>query len=143
MPSRASTPHAVLAVVAVVASAWALVLAAPAESRAAAPFACGVRYSITPATPGVVVAIVIDNRTASAVTGWTLTYSYTGYQTLAQGWNGIWSQSGQEITVRDAGWNATIPANGSVYTGAQFHRYLGSDDRPTGFVVNGTACTIL
>ncbi|WP_246108186.1 cellulose binding domain-containing protein [Saccharothrix saharensis] len=130
-----------LALTGIALSAWAPVLAAPAESRAATPFACGVQYSITPATPGVDVAIVIDNRTASAVRGWTLTYSHTGYQTLVQGWNGVWSQSGGKITVTDAGWNATIPAGGGVYTGARFHRYPGGSDGPAGFVVNGTACT--
>jgi endoglucanase len=145
MLRRASRSHVVLAVIGVVVSAWALVLAAPAESRAVAPapFACGVQYSVVPATPGFIVAIVINNRTASAVTGWTLTYSYTGYQTLARGWNGIWSQSDKKITVTDAGWNGTIPAKGAVYTGAQFYWYFGSNDRPTEFVVNGMACTTM
>ncbi len=84
--------------------------------------------------------VTITNSGTTAVNGWTLTYSYSGNQTLAGGWNGQWSQSGSNITVRNAAHNAGIAANGgSVSTGAQF-TYSGTNTAPTSFAVNGITC---
>src|ERR1700721_1753159 len=40
---------------------------------------------------------ITDNGTA-AITGWTVTYTYAGNQTLANGWNGNWAQSAKTAT---------------------------------------------
>ena len=45
------------------------------------------------------IALDIVNNTDTEIDGWTLTYAYSGNQKLGNGWNGTWSQSGQNITV--------------------------------------------
>lgn len=128
----------------VVASACAAVVlsAAPVSgaSTEAAAFTCRVDYTAKDWGSGFGVSVTIANLGTTAVNGWTLTYSYAGNQTLQQGWNGLWSQSGKQITVRNETWNGTIAAGGSVQPGANFS-YSGSNGTPAEFAVNGAACT--
>jgi endoglucanase len=107
---------------------------------AAAAFACRVDYSTNDWGAGFSATVSLSNLGASAVNGWSLTYSYTGNQTLQQGWNGVWSQSGKRVTVTNAAWNAAISAGGSITASANFS-YSGSNAKPTDFAVNGAACT--
>ncbi|PRY36654.1 cellulase family glycosylhydrolase [Umezawaea tangerina] len=134
------------AVLAVLGSAATLVCAALVAatgsyaSSTSAAFACKVDYVAKDWGSGFGATVTIGNLGSSAVTGWALTYSYSGNQALQQGWNGVWSQSGKKITVANTTWNATIPANGSASAGANF-AYSGTNTAPTDFAVNGVACT--
>ena len=109
-------------------------------TAAAAAFACRVDYSVNDWGSGFGVNVTISNVGTSTANGWTLTYSYTGNQTLQQGWQGIWSQSGKQVTVTNETWNAAIPPTGTVKPGANFN-YSGTNATPTDFAVNGAACT--
>ena len=55
-------------------------------------------------------------------------------------WNATDTQSGEQVTVTNASYNATIAAKGSVtvgFTGS----FTSSNAAPASFTVNGTACT--
>src|SRR5271156_1581997 len=39
--------------------------------------------------------LTVTNNGTTAITGWTVTYSYAGNQTLQSGWSGNWTQSGK------------------------------------------------
>jgi Glycosyl hydrolase family 48/Cellulose binding domain/Bacterial Ig domain len=109
----------------------------PAAAAAAA--GCNVAYSIQSQwSTGFVVSITITNL-GPAITSWTLGYSYSGNQTLSNGWNGTWTQSGQNVTVANANFNGSVATNGTVNFGAQFS-YSGTNTNPTAFTVNGVAC---
>jgi hypothetical protein len=45
------------------------------------------------------------------------------------------------VTVRNLSWNGAIAAGSSAAFGFQGN-YSGTNARPTGFTLNGTACTI-
>jgi endoglucanase len=101
---------------------------------------CSVAYSVQSQwSSGFVVSITITNL-GSPITSWTLGYSYSGNQQVANGWNGTWSQSGQNITVTNASYNGSVATNGTVNFGAQFS-FSGTNTNPTAFTVNGTQCT--
>ncbi len=101
---------------------------------------CSVAYSIQSQwSSGFVVSVTITNL-GSPITGWTLGYSYSGNQQVTNGWNGTWSQSGQNVTVTNASYNGSVATNGTVNFGAQFS-YSGTNTNPTAFTVNGTQCT--
>ena len=121
-------------------AAAALVSAPTGDAEAAATFACRVEYSSNDWGAAFGVTVKISNLGTSQASGWTLTYSYTGNQTLQQGWHGVWAQSGRQVTVTNETWNATVPAGGSVTPGANFS-YSGTNTTPTDFAVNGAACT--
>ncbi|WP_049578657.1 glycoside hydrolase family 48 protein [Streptomyces sp. SBT349] len=108
------------------------------EARAADP-ACQVEYSANDWGSGFTADVTVTNEGTAAIDGWTLSYAYAGNQRLAQGWNGVWSQSGQNVTVQDAGWNGTVAPGASVSSGANF-TYSGTNTAPTVFSVNGSVC---
>ncbi|GAA3464415.1 cellulase family glycosylhydrolase [Saccharothrix longispora] len=129
------------AVVSIVSTALMAAGGSWASGTSAAPaFACRVDYATNDWGSGFGADVTIANLGASAVNGWTLTYSYTGDQTLQHGWSGAWSQSGRKVTVTNTSWNGTIPAKGSVRAGANFS-YSGGNAKPTDFAVNGAPCT--
>ena len=101
---------------------------------------CSVAYSVQSQwSTGFVVSITITNL-GSPMTSWNLGYSYSGNQQVTNGWNGTWSQSGENVTVTNASYNGSVATNGTVNFGAQFS-YSGTNTNPTAFTVNGTQCT--
>ncbi|MGP3775222.1 glycoside hydrolase family 48 protein [Streptomyces sp. SDT5-1] len=114
-------------------------LAALPTSAQAAAVECSVDYRTNDWGSGFTAELTITNRGSAALDGWTLGYAYGGDQKLSNGWNGVWSQSGRNITVKDAGYNGRIAPGAATSTGAQFS-YSGSNSAPTNFTINGTAC---
>ena len=114
-------------------------LPAPHAAAPAATAACTVNYSVNQWNTGFTAAITITNN-GPAITSWTLAYSYTGNQTLSQGWSGNWTQSGKNVTVTNASWNGSLATNASTQIGANFS-YSGTNTAPTVFTINGTTCT--
>ncbi len=109
-----------------------------APGTANASVRCGVDYTKNDWGSGFTASITLHNL-GDRLDGWTLTYSYTGNQTLTQGWSGNWSQSGKTVTVANAAWNGTLATGGSTQIGANF-AYSGTNTDPTSFAVNGTPC---
>ncbi|MCL6589609.1 MAG: endo-1,4-beta-xylanase [Firmicutes bacterium] len=91
---------------------------------------------------GATINVTITNNTTAAVNGWTLAFTFPGNQTITNLWNGAYTQSGASVSVKDAGYNATIGANGgSVNFGFNLN-YSGTNAKPTSFTLNGTTCTV-
>ncbi|MCL6588591.1 MAG: cellulase family glycosylhydrolase [Firmicutes bacterium] len=84
--------------------------------------------------------VTIRNNTATAVNGWTLNWAFPGNQTITNLWNGTYTQSGASVSVKDAGYNATIGANGGTVSFGFGMNYSGTNAKPTAFTLNGTAC---
>ena len=108
--------------------------------------ACRVNYTISPQnTSQFGATISIINNGTTALSGWSLTWTFANGQTIASSWNGAVSQSGGNVTVSEqAGqtWQ-NIPAGGS-YTGFGFNgTWNGTTNAvPTAFSLNGVACTV-
>ncbi|MER5641155.1 glycoside hydrolase family 48 protein [Kitasatospora sp. NPDC002227] len=114
-------------------------LTAPA-AEAAAGVSCNVGYALgNDWGSGFTANVTITDTGTTPVNGWTLGYSYTGNQTLQNGWNGTWTQTGRAVTVTNPTWAATINPGASVSAGANFS-YSGTNTAPTTFTVNGTTC---
>ena len=79
-------------------------------------------------------------RLAADVAGRSATPT-RGNQQLAQGWNGTWSQTGQNVTVTNASWNGSLATNGTVQPSAPTSTTRGTNTSPTAFTLNGVACT--
>src|SRR5438105_10983075 len=114
-------------------------LAVAGAMPASAATGCSVNYSLQSSwSTGFVVSITITNL-GSPMTSWSLGYSYSGNQQLGNGWNGTWSQSGENITVTNASYNGSVATNGTVNFGAQFS-YSGTNTDPATFTVNNVTC---
>jgi endoglucanase len=124
------------ALLALVLGAFGIVVVATAPAHAAVR--CSVDYTANDWGTGFTASITLHNL-GDRLDGWTLTYAYTGNQTLTQGWSGTWSQSGRTVTVTAASWNAALATGASTQVGANFG-YSGTNTAPTSFAVNGDPC---
>ena len=96
----------------------------------AATSSCSAAYSVqSDWGSGFTASLTITNNGTAAITGWTVTYAYAGNQTLANGWNGTWSQSGKTVTVANASYNGSLAAGASTTAGANFN-YSGTNAAP-------------
>src|ERR1700689_778309 len=73
---------------------------AAAVPAVAATSSCAAAYSVTTDWgSGFTASLTITDNGTTAITGWTVTYSYAGNQTLSSGWNRAWNQPGKGVTV--------------------------------------------
>ncbi|WP_354637748.1 glycoside hydrolase family 9 protein [Kitasatospora camelliae] len=115
--------------------------ATEADDDTAPPAAsCSVGYRVDRAwTGGFTATVTVRNTGSSAVSGWTLTWSFPGDQRITNAWNATVAQSGAAVTARDGGWNGTLAPGGSASLGFQA-TYGGDNPAPTAFRLNGTPC---
>ncbi|XVU28588.1 cellulose binding domain-containing protein [Actinoplanes sp. CA-054009] len=120
------------------AAATAITAAVALPASAAA--GCRVAYTIGSQWPGGFGANVTITNLGDPLTSWALVWSYANGQTVTQAWNTALTQSGSQVTARNAGYNGSVATNGTVsfgFNGAA----SGTNAVPTAFTLNGTACT--
>ena len=103
---------------------------------------CKVVYATSPQNSSAFgAAISIQNTSATAWSSWTLTWAFANGQTVASLWNGIETQSGANVTVKNEPYNGSVAA-GSTLTGIGFNgTWNGTTNAiPAAFAVNGTTC---
>jgi endoglucanase len=101
---------------------------------------CSVTYKVDSQwNAGFTATVTITNRGA-AVNGWTLGFAFSGNQRISSAWNATATQSGSAVSVRDGGWNATIPTAGTASFGFQA-TYSGTNAAPSAFTLNGSNCS--
>ncbi len=101
-----------------------------------------VTYTMNDWGSGATVNVTIQNNTSTAVNGWTLAWTFPGNQTITNLWSGSYTQSGASVSVKDAGYNANIPANGGTTNFGFNINYSGTNAKPTSFTLNGVACQV-
>ncbi|MFE1794056.1 glycoside hydrolase family 9 protein [Streptomyces sp. NPDC059525] len=102
---------------------------------------CTVAYRIDNAWGnGFTATVSVKNTGTSALSGWTLGWSFAGDQRIGNAWNATVNQSGSTVTARDAGWNATLEPGGSASFGFQA-TYAGTNAPPARFTLNGAPCS--
>ncbi|WP_434442964.1 cellulose-binding domain-containing protein [Lentzea sp. E54] len=120
---------------------WAQDCSTPTPSSSAPPPPCVVVYRINGQWTGAFQAdVTVRNVSGALVNGWTVRWRFADGQTVTQMWNGTVSQSGADVTVTDAGYNALIVVDGSVSFGFN-GSVSGSNSAPGSFTLNGVSCT--
>jgi glucose/arabinose dehydrogenase len=105
-----------------------------------APAACAVRWEVNQWSDGFTANLGLTNRGA-ARTGWTLTWTFPGNQQVSSSWNSTVTQTGAQVTARNATWNGDLPAGGTVSFGFQA-TYSGTNARPADVRLDGVACAV-
>ncbi|HKT04386.1 MAG TPA: cellulose binding domain-containing protein, partial [Rugosimonospora sp.] len=105
---------------------------------AGAATGCQVTYQTDQWTGGFTASITL-NVGPTAVSAWTLTWSYTAGQQVSSAWNATVGQSGGAVTARNMSYNGQVAAGGSVQFGLQ-GTFTAANPAPTDFALNGTAC---
>jgi cellulose 1,4-beta-cellobiosidase len=106
--------------------------------------ACLIDYVISPQNTSAFGATITMNNTGStALSSWTLTWTFPNGQTIASLWNGDAAQSGANVTVTNESYNGSIPTGGS-YSGVGFNGTWNgvTNSVPTSISLNGVACTV-
>jgi hypothetical protein len=109
-------------------------------NSAQAAAGCRVDYAVPSSWTGGFTANVTITNLGDAVNGWTLTWSFTAGQTVTQLWNGLVTQSGAQVSVTNASYNASIATGASTAFGFN-GTWNGTNPTPTSFSLNGTVCT--
>jgi hypothetical protein len=127
---------AAVAGTAVLGAGAALIAGVPAHAAAG----CTVVYKVQSQWPGGFTGDIQITNSGDPVSSWKLEYDFPdASQKVSQGWNGVYSQSGQHVTINNASWNGGIGTNATIGTG--FNGTFGSANPvPTAFTLNGTAC---
>jgi hypothetical protein len=111
----------------------------------APPRTCKVTYTATDwgNGSGFTGAVTIANTGTTAITGWTLRFTFPAGQRVVQGWNAAWTQpaGSADVTATDLGWNAAIQPNATVNIGFS-GSYSGTNPKPTAFTLNSASCTV-
>jgi hypothetical protein len=104
---------------------------------------CTVDYVISPQNSSAFGAAITIKNGSTAVTSWTLTWAFANGQKVSQLWNGIETQSGANVTVKNESYNGSIAAGGTL-TGIGFNGTWNGTTKavPAAFLLNGTACTV-
>lgn len=83
----------------------------------------------------------ITNSTGSALDGWTLRFDLPAGTTISSLWNGDYSVSGQTVTVKPAGWNATVAPGASVEVGFVTKAAAHAAD-PVNCLIDNVKCSV-
>jgi hypothetical protein len=102
---------------------------------------CAVHYVVNSSWPGGFNAsVTLTNKGSTAINSWKLTFTFPAGESVQGGWDGTWTQSGQNVTVTDAGWNGTLAASGGNTTIGFNGTDSGSATAPAALFINGTIC---
>ena len=102
--------------------------------------ACHVTYTPNQWQGGFTANVSIGNTGSTAINGWTLTFTFPGDQKITNAWNGIATQTGENVTIKNEPYNAAIAPAGSTSLGFQ-GTWTSNDTTPATFAVNGATCT--
>jgi peptidoglycan-N-acetylglucosamine deacetylase len=102
--------------------------------------ACRVGASVNAWNNGLVASVTVTNTGSTPVNGWRLVFTLPSGQTITSGWNATFSPTSGQVTATNVSYNGTIAPNASVSLGYQAS-HTGNGGAPTGFTLNGAACT--
>jgi hypothetical protein len=115
----------------------------PQETTPPAGGDCAVSYAIAGQWQGGFQGgVTVTNTSSTPVNDWRLAWSFTGGQQISQLWGGQYQQTGADVTVTNEPWNGTIAGNGGSVSLGFLASWQGSNPTPSGFTLNGTACTV-
>jgi endo-1,4-beta-xylanase len=101
---------------------------------------CRVTNSVSAWNNGLTDNLTITNTGSASINGWSLRFNLASGQTITSGWNASYSPSSGQVTATNVSYNAAIPPGGSTTIGFQA-THNGNNGAPTGFTLNGAACS--
>jgi hypothetical protein len=105
---------------------------------------CHVDYRVTTSWPsGFQVDMAITNTGTAPINGWTMRFEFANGQAVTQLWNGLVTQSGRYVTVRNESWNPSLPP-GARLGGVGFNAIWdnATNASPPNFSINNRRCTV-
>jgi hypothetical protein len=91
---------------------------------------CSVTYTKNDWGSGFTADVKVTNTGSSALSAWTVGWTFSGNQHITNSWNANVTQSGSGVTAKNMPYNGTIPPGGSTTFGFQA-TYSGSNPVPS------------
>lgn len=107
-----------------------VVTSRPPTSAVVPGGACSATYRIAGEWPGGFQGEVTVTAGASAISGWTASWTYANGQTITQAWAATLTSSGATVTASNAAWNGTLAA-GATTTFGFIGTWNGTNSVPT------------
>jgi poly(hydroxyalkanoate) depolymerase family esterase len=104
------------------------------------PGACKVTVTTNAWNTGLTASVTVTNTGTSTINGWRLAFTLPGGQTITGAWGATYAPSSGAVTATNVSYNETIAPNASVGIGYQAN-HGGDSAAPSGFTLNGKACT--
>ncbi|MEU7866563.1 glycoside hydrolase family 11 protein [Dactylosporangium sp. NPDC049140] len=101
---------------------------------------CQVTNSVNAWNTGLTDNITIKNTGSTAINGWALKFNLASGQNITSGWSATYSPTSGTVTATNVNYNGSIPPGGSTTIGFQAN-HTGNSAAPSGFSLNGTACS--
>ncbi|BCJ78011.1 endoglucanase [Catellatospora sp. IY07-71] len=123
--------------------AWvAAFLAGQGDGTAAPAPNCKVTYTKHAQWPaGFTTQVTVKNTGSTAISGWTLRWSFLGAQSVEDFWSAAVTQSGATVSAANLSWNKVIKPGQSVTFGFNGDAATGPNPDPALFTLNGRACS--
>jgi hypothetical protein len=105
---------------------------------------CAVHYTVSSWPGGFQGGVTITNKAATAVNGWTLTWSFPAgtSQTITQMWSASYTETAAgAVSAVNASYDAGIGANGGTVTFGFLANDGGQTTPPAAFFLNGNICS--
>ncbi|MEU4392246.1 cellulase family glycosylhydrolase [Kribbella sp. NPDC023855] len=100
--------------------------------------ACSVKYRANGWSGGFTATVQITNTGTTALTGWTLGFTFPSGQTVSNGWNATWTQTGSAVTAAALSHNSALAAGATVEIG---FNGTGASTAPTTFTLDNSSCS--
>jgi glucuronoarabinoxylan endo-1,4-beta-xylanase len=100
-----------------------------------------VAYTMSTWSSGFTANISITNTGASAINGWTLSFTLPSGQSITSGWNATYSPSSGQVNARNVDYNGTLAPGATIDIGFQA-THTGNTAEPATFTLNGIPCTV-
>ncbi|MDS0526292.1 cellulose-binding domain-containing protein [Clostridium sp. SHJSY1] len=102
-----------------------------------------ITYEVSPDWgSGATIHLTIKNNSSTPINGWKLSWTLPNNQSITDMWNGTYTKSGSTINVTSDNYHNYIAANGGTQTLVYNINYIGSNTKPTNFMLNGTPCLV-
>jgi endo-1,4-beta-xylanase len=102
---------------------------------------CRVGDVISAWNTGLTSNITITNTGGTAISGWSLVFTLPSGQSISSGWNATFAPSSGQVTATSLSYNGALGVGGSTTIGFNAN-HTGNTAAPSGFTLNGRACTV-
>ncbi|KPI23828.1 esterase, PHB depolymerase family [Actinobacteria bacterium OK074] len=103
--------------------------------------ACTVTATTSAWNTGLTGSVTLTNTGTTTVDGWQLAFTLPAGQTITNGWGATYAPASGAVTATNASYDGTLAPGASVTIGYQAD-HTGNSAAPSGFTLNGTACTV-
>ncbi|MEU4420326.1 cellulose binding domain-containing protein [Actinoplanes sp. NPDC024001] len=112
----------------------------PSSSSSPGGAACRASSTVNAWNNGLTANITVTNTGTASINGWAVAFALPSGQSITGGWNATYTPASGRVTASNVSYNASLAPGASVSFGFQA-THTGDSGAPSGYTLNGSACT--